>query len=192
MGDGLIAPAGNTALLGVAVIASADRRAVLAATLVKLMSAAVARLVFAGSKTRAMSKLYFTCSAMNAGKSAILLQAAHDYRKRGMEASLWTSSNPADAPRAQTGVIESRIGLAAPARIFRPDTDLLAAVSEQKSASALDAVFIDEAPVPHRSPGRSARPGLRRSEHAGPVLRAAHRLPGQAVRRRRGVAGAGR
>jgi Thymidine kinase len=30
---------------------------------------------------------------MNAGKSAILLQAAHNYRERGMEVSLWTSAH---------------------------------------------------------------------------------------------------
>ena len=92
-----------------------------------------------------MSKLYFTYAAMNAGKSAILLQAAHNYRERGMEVSLWTSANHADTHGADAGVIESRIGLTAPARIFRPDTDLLAALAEHKAASALDAVFIDEA-----------------------------------------------
>ena len=92
-----------------------------------------------------MSKLYFTYSAMNAGKSAILLQAAHNYRERGMEVSLWTSAHHACKADGETGTIESRIGLKAPARIFQPDTDLLAALAAQKAASALDAVFIDEA-----------------------------------------------
>ena len=40
-----------------------------------------------------MAKLYFTYSAMNAGKSAILLQAAYNYRERGMEVMLWTSGH---------------------------------------------------------------------------------------------------
>jgi thymidine kinase len=92
-----------------------------------------------------MAKLYFTYSAMNAGKSAILLQAAHNYRERGMEVSLWTSAHHAGSAQAETGAIESRIGLTAPARIFRPQTDLLAAVSEQTDAAPLGAVFIDEA-----------------------------------------------
>ncbi len=72
-----------------------------------------------------MSKLYFTYSAMNAGKSAILLQAAHNYGERGMSAMLWTSVHHAADPGARTGQIESRIGLKAPARIFAPETDLL-------------------------------------------------------------------
>ena len=39
-----------------------------------------------------MAKLYFTYSAMNAGKSTMLLQSAYNYRERGMEVMLWTSS----------------------------------------------------------------------------------------------------
>jgi thymidine kinase len=92
-----------------------------------------------------MSKLYFTYSAMNAGKSAILLQAAHNYRERGLQVSLWTSANHAGETDADAGEIESRIGLKAPARIFRADTDLFAAIRDLKAAAALDAVFIDEA-----------------------------------------------
>jgi thymidine kinase len=92
-----------------------------------------------------MSKLYFTYSAMNAGKSAILLQAAHNYRERGLAASLWTSANHADDQGAETGIIESRIGLKAPARIFRPGLDLFQALCDQRASEPLDAVFIDEA-----------------------------------------------
>jgi thymidine kinase len=92
-----------------------------------------------------MAKLYFTYSAMNAGKSAILLQAAHNYRERGMEVSLWTSAHHGAGPQADGGVIESRIGLTAPARIFRPATDLFAALAQEKAGGALGAVFVDEA-----------------------------------------------
>lgn len=92
-----------------------------------------------------MSKLYFTYSAMNAGKSAILLQAAHNYGERGMAVMLWTSVHHAADPGDQTGLIESRIGLKAPARIFAPDTDLFAAIKAQAGAAALDAIFFDEA-----------------------------------------------
>ena len=38
-----------------------------------------------------MAKLYFSYSAMNAGKSAILLQASHNYRERGMNTFLLTA-----------------------------------------------------------------------------------------------------
>ena len=31
-----------------------------------------------------MAKLYFNYSTINAGKSAVLLQAVHNYRERGM------------------------------------------------------------------------------------------------------------
>ena len=92
-----------------------------------------------------MSKLYFTYSAMNAGKSAILLQAAYNYRERGMEVMLWTSGHYGAAPDATMGEIESRIGLNAPAHLFRRDTDLYAAIEAQTTATPLSAIFFDEA-----------------------------------------------
>ncbi|MFC6198905.1 thymidine kinase [Ponticaulis profundi] len=91
-----------------------------------------------------MSKLYFTYSAMNAGKSAILLQAAHNYRERGMEVMLWTSSHHGQEGELR-GKIESRIGLSADAHLFGPDTELFEAINTQKTTGALDAVFVDEA-----------------------------------------------
>lgn len=92
-----------------------------------------------------MGKLYFTFSAMNAGKSAILLQAAHNYGERGMAVMLWTSAHHASEPEARTGRIESRIGLQKPAHLFREDMDLFAAITEKKTAEPVDAVFVDEA-----------------------------------------------
>jgi len=92
-----------------------------------------------------MSKLYFTYSAMNAGKSAILLQAAHNYRESGMEVMLWTSGHHAKSAAAEMGDIESRIGLKAPAHLFRAETDLFEAVLRRKADGQLDAVFVDEA-----------------------------------------------
>jgi thymidine kinase len=92
-----------------------------------------------------MSKLYFTYSAMNAGKSAILLQAAHNYRECGMEVMLWTSGLHASDDAATMGEIESRIGLRAPAHLVRDSTDMFAAVEAQKRDGPLDAVFVDEA-----------------------------------------------
>ena len=55
-----------------------------------------------------MAKLYFYYSAMNAGKSTVLLQSSHNYRERGMRTLLFT---PAIDTRFGSGRIESRIGL---------------------------------------------------------------------------------
>ncbi|MAK64210.1 MAG: thymidine kinase [Maricaulis sp.] len=92
-----------------------------------------------------MSKLYFTYAAMNAGKSAILLQAAYNYRERGMEVMLWTSGHHAASPDDEMAEIESRIGLRAPAHVYRDGTDLFEAIRAQKQAGPLDAIFLDEA-----------------------------------------------
>ena len=92
-----------------------------------------------------MSKLYFTYSAMNAGKSAILLQAAHNYRERGMEVMLWTSGHHGDGPSDEMGEIQSRIGLRAPAHLFRAETDMFSAISKQHGEHPLAAIFLDEA-----------------------------------------------
>jgi thymidine kinase len=62
-----------------------------------------------------MAKLHFYYSAMNAGKSAILLQSDHNYKERGMDTLLFT---PAFDNRYGGGVIKSRIGLSAAAFPF--------------------------------------------------------------------------
>lgn len=92
-----------------------------------------------------MSKLYFTYSAMNAGKSAILLQAAHNYGERGIQVMLWTSSNHAGPAGSGRGEIQSRIGLSAPAHLFYAGLDLFAAIKARRDSGPLGAVFLDEA-----------------------------------------------
>ena len=92
-----------------------------------------------------MAKLYFTYSAMNAGKSAILLQAAYNYRERGMEVMLWTSGHYGADPDASTGQNESRIGLEAAAHLYRGETDLYEAIEAQHGETPLGAIFFDEA-----------------------------------------------
>ena len=91
-----------------------------------------------------MSKLYFTYSAMNACKSAILLQAAYNYGERGMSVMLWTSGHHG-SENAETGKIESRIGLEAEAHLFRSETDLYSAISKRADNAPLHAIFVDEA-----------------------------------------------
>lgn len=89
-----------------------------------------------------MSKLYFTYSAMNAGKSALLLQAAHNYQERGMAVSLWVYGH---GDEAGDGMIRSRIGLEAKAHLFRPGTDLFEGLSREVAARNISGAFFDEA-----------------------------------------------
>ncbi|WP_249696330.1 thymidine kinase [Stappia sp. WLB 29] len=89
-----------------------------------------------------MAKLYFSYSSMNAGKSTILLQAAYNYRERGMATLLLTA---AIDDRAGHGRIASRIGLAAEADLFEATTDLAAHIANRRSAGPVDCVFVDEA-----------------------------------------------
>lgn len=90
-----------------------------------------------------MAKLYFSFSAMNAGKSAILLQAAHNYKERGQRPLLM---KPAlDTRDGAAGVITSRVGLSAPADLIKPDTDLVAHVLAANEAGEIACVLIDEA-----------------------------------------------
>ena len=89
-----------------------------------------------------MAKLYFSFSAMNAGKSTLLLQSSHNYRERGMATLLLTASFD---NRAGVGRIGSRIGLSDAALAFHPDDDLFKTVSDLTQREPLACVFIDEA-----------------------------------------------
>lgn len=62
-----------------------------------------------------MAKLYFYYSAMNAGKSTVLLQSAHNYRERGMRVAILTSALD---DRDKTGFVSSRIGLKSEADLY--------------------------------------------------------------------------
>lgn len=86
-----------------------------------------------------MAKLYFSYSAMNAGKSTHLLQAAYNYEERGMQTQLFTA---AIDQRGGKGKIASRIGLQANAHLFDETHDLFAWISE---LIPCDCVLIDEA-----------------------------------------------
>jgi thymidine kinase len=95
-----------------------------------------------------MAKLYFYYSAMNAGKSTTLLQAAHNYEERGMQVLLYT---PRIDDRDGTGIISSRIGLSRNAIAFDSVFDLYEDVRgrqslrSQPSQAAVGCVFVDEA-----------------------------------------------
>jgi len=89
-----------------------------------------------------MAKLYFNYSAMNAGKSTVLLQASHNYMERGMTTFLLTARLD---DRAGEGVIASRIGIAADAGRFDGDDDLLEMVKQRHQDQNLHCVLVDEA-----------------------------------------------
>lgn len=89
-----------------------------------------------------MAKLYFSYSAMNAGKSTLLLQASYNYVERGMRTLLFTSSLYAEG---QVGRIESRIGIASDAEMFGESDDLFQRINDHLQESKVDCVFVDEA-----------------------------------------------
>ena len=89
-----------------------------------------------------MAKVYFYYSAMNAGKSTLLLQSSYNYHERGMHTIVFT---PALDTRAGPGRVRSRIGLEAPAAAFDANDDLLARVRTTHAASAVSCVLVDEA-----------------------------------------------
>jgi len=89
-----------------------------------------------------MAKLYFNYSAMNAGKSTVLLQASHNYMERGMTTFLLTARLD---DRSGEGVIASRIGIAADAGRFDSNDDLLEMVKQRHDDQNLHCVLVDEA-----------------------------------------------
>jgi thymidine kinase len=89
-----------------------------------------------------MAKLYFYYSAMNAGKSTILLQSSYNYRERGMGTLLLT---PELDDRYQQGTITSRIGLSADATIFNQVEDLFAIAKAAHHNQPIHCVLVDEA-----------------------------------------------
>jgi thymidine kinase len=79
---------------------------------------------------------------MNAGKTTVLLQSAHNYRERGMTPMLFT---PKLDDRYGEGWIKSRIGLQARATIFVPEDDLYEATRAQLEVRNIHCVLVDEA-----------------------------------------------
>jgi len=89
-----------------------------------------------------MAKLYFSYSAMNAGKSTILLQASHNYQERGMNTLLLTAKLD---DRAGIGRIASRIGFGADSHTFTPATDIASLIRDVHRQAPLSCVLVDEA-----------------------------------------------
>lgn len=94
-----------------------------------------------------MAKLYFHYATMNAGKSAYLLQANHNYTSQGMRTLLIGS---AIDTRSGAGHITSRIGLTATCAVAGPETCLFEVVradiaAAEAEGNPLRCVFVDEA-----------------------------------------------
>ncbi|MFK7879306.1 thymidine kinase [Roseobacter sp.] len=88
-----------------------------------------------------MAKLYFHYSTMNAGKSTGLLQAAHNYRERGMTPYLLTAQFD---KRAGDGRIASRIGIGEKADTFSDTDDLFSRLAARQKEGPVACVFVDE------------------------------------------------
>ena len=89
-----------------------------------------------------MAKLYFNYSSMNAGKSTMLLQANHNYKDRGMNTVVYTSSIDNRYGKKE---IVSRIGLKAESNIFSDSTDIYKEIINFNKEKKVDCVLIDEA-----------------------------------------------
>jgi len=88
-----------------------------------------------------MAKLFFNYSSMNAGKTTILLQSAHNYRERGLTPMLFT---PKLDDRFGEGWIKSRIGLQAKATIFTAQDDLFEITRTKLDDQNIHCVLVDE------------------------------------------------
>ena len=89
-----------------------------------------------------MAKLFFNYSTMNAGKSTILLQAAHNYEERGMVPYLLTAEID---NRAGEGKIASRIGIEKRADTFNDRLNLYNLLKSKQKSFPIACVLIDEA-----------------------------------------------
>ena len=89
-----------------------------------------------------MAKLFFNYSTMNAGKSTILLQAAHNYEERGMVPYLLTAEID---NRSGEGKIASRIGIEKKADTFNDRLNLYNLLKSKQKSSPIACVLIDEA-----------------------------------------------
>ena len=88
------------------------------------------------------SKLYFYYSAMNAGKSTILLQSSYNYHERGMNTLILL---PEIDTRDKAGKVTSRIGIEADAITFNTADNLFNVTNNEHIQSPIHCVLVDEA-----------------------------------------------
>ncbi len=89
-----------------------------------------------------MAKLHFYYSAMNAGKSTLLLQSSHNYKERGMDTLIFL-------PKVDTrseGKVSSRIGLSADAINFDPNDNIYRMTADATAKNQnIRCILLDEA-----------------------------------------------
>ena len=90
------------------------------------------------AKTLNMAKLYFHYSTMNAGKSTVLLQAAHNYIENAMQVYLLTARFD---NRAGDGRIASRIGIGKEADTFDVEDDLFTKIEARLNDGPCACIF---------------------------------------------------
>ncbi|KAL7066356.1 thymidine kinase family protein [Cryptosporidium serpentis] len=88
-----------------------------------------------------MTRLYFYYSAMNAGKTTLLLQSSYNYRERGLRTMLYTAKID---DRTEVGLISSRIGLSKEANLYSFNTNLYDEIEIENNKKKLDCILIDE------------------------------------------------
>ncbi|EEA04803.1 thymidine kinase family protein [Cryptosporidium muris RN66] len=88
-----------------------------------------------------MARLYFYYSAMNAGKTTLLLQSSYNYKERGLRTMLYTAKID---NRTEVGIISSRIGLSKEANLYSLDTNLYDEIDIENNKKKLDCILIDE------------------------------------------------
>lgn len=89
-----------------------------------------------------MAQLYFNYASMNAGKSANLLTAAHNYKERGMGTLIL---KPGVDDRDSSTEVVSRLGLRQEANIVTPDMDIFEFFKWAQTQRDIHCVFVDEA-----------------------------------------------
>lgn len=89
-----------------------------------------------------MAKLFFHYSAMNSGKSTLLLQTAHNYEERDLVPYLLKIDFD---DREGVGFIGSRIGIQKPCDTFGKHEDLHTKIETRLKDGPVDCVLVDEA-----------------------------------------------
>ncbi|MBS0349984.1 MAG: thymidine kinase [Proteobacteria bacterium] len=90
-----------------------------------------------------MAKLHFYYSAMNAGKSTVLLQSSHNYNERGMDTLLFV---PSIDNRYGTGKVTTRLGLQKEAVALEAKQDVFQLVQMAVAKNSnIKCILVDEA-----------------------------------------------
>lgn len=90
-----------------------------------------------------MAKLYFYYSAMNAGKSTMLIQANYNYKEKGLKTKVYLAIP--NQTNQTNSVIESRIGLDLEAIGINTSFNIYDDIVKELKTNYIDAIFVDEA-----------------------------------------------